>query len=313
MAEERTEHRDSAGVPPEIMVALPAFNEESYIARTILRSRPFADLILVVDDGSGDMTAEIATALGAVVVRHEKNHGYGGALQTIFSEALRRGVSALIILDADGQHEPGEIPRFLGALKKGGDVVIGSRFLDGKNGEIPVYRRVGMKVLDTATNFAGELDVTDTQSGFRGYSRRAIERISIRNDGMSAGSEILVRARELGLTICEVPISVRYDLEDTSSQHPVSHGYEVLSDIISMIIYRRPVLTFGIPGFIIAVVGIALAFVSLHAYEQTGVFPFVITLGAAIGILLGTLLMVSGLMINSLAQILKYTETGRRH
>lgn len=166
------------------LVAMPAYNEAAHIADVIAGAMQFADRVLVVDDGSIDDTVSIAMGLGAIVVRHESNKGYGGALQTIFSTARDLDVEELVILDADGQHDCGDIPRLLDELRRGNDVVIGSRF-NGVSGEgVPRYRKVGMKVLDIATMLAGsDLEITDSQSGFRVYGKRAIEVINIDAEG----------------------------------------------------------------------------------------------------------------------------------
>jgi len=231
------------------LVAMPAYNEEAYIAKTVLGARQHADRVLVVDDGSQDETVPIAEALGAIVVRHTTNKGYGGALQTIFSTARDLGAEELVIIDSDGQHSPGDISRLLTELRRGNDVVIGSRFVEGSAGDIPAYRKVGMKVLDTATTLAGNnLAITDSQSGFRAYGRKAIEAIHISGEGMSAGSEILIQISDHRLKVAEVPIRVRYDIEGTSSENPVSHGVGVLMNIVRLISLRRPLVFFGIPG-----------------------------------------------------------------
>ncbi len=126
------------------LVAMPAYNEESAIAKTVLGARRHADAVLVVDDGSEDETPAIAEALGAIVIRHEVNRGYGGALRTIFSTARDLGAEELVIIDSDGQHSPGEIPRLLTELRKGNDVV---------------------------------LPAADPESGFGAYGKRAIEAV----------------------------------------------------------------------------------------------------------------------------------------
>ncbi|HOB39384.1 MAG TPA: glycosyltransferase family 2 protein, partial [Methanomassiliicoccaceae archaeon] len=255
------------------LVAMPAYNEAAHIADVIAGAMQFADRVLVVDDGSIDDTVSIAMGLGAIVVRHESNKGYGGALQTIFSTARDLDVEELVILDADGQHDCGDIPRLLDELRRGNDVVIGSRF-NGVSGEgVPRYRKVGMKVLDIATMLAGsDLEITDSQSGFRVYGKRAIEVINIDAEGMSAGSEILVQISDHRLKVAEVPIRVRYDLEGTSSENPVAHGFGVLQNLAKLIIVRRPLPLFGIPGFLFAGIGIgALAYYSYN-YSHIGEF-----------------------------------------
>lgn len=139
---------------------MPAHNEEAAIAKTVLGARRHADAVLVVDDGSTDETAAIAEALGAIVVRHETNRGYGGALQTIFSTARRLGVEELVIIDADGQHDPAEIPGLLAALREGNDVVI----LDSTARSVPAA-----------------------------YARRAIDLIRPSGDGAEPGAEIMAQ------------------------------------------------------------------------------------------------------------------------
>lgn len=290
----------------QTIAAMPAYNEEQYIAKTIVGAYRYVDLVLVIDDGSSDATVEIAQALGALVIRHRTNLGYGGALRTIFSVSRTLGAGALVILDSDGQHSPDDLPALLNGLDEGSDVVIGSRFLDGSKGDIPAYRKVGMKVLDTATQFAGgDLKVSDSQSGFRAYGRRAIEAVHVTGEGMSAGSEILIQAADAGLAISEVPITVRYDIEGTSSENPVSHGFSVLGNIVGMISYRRPLLSFGIPGFIAILCGLTTGFLAFSEYYATTRFPFALSMVTAVVLILGLLLVIAGLILNALMQVVR--------
>jgi len=288
------------------LVAMPAHNEEAAIAKTVLGARRHADAVLVVDDGSTDETAAIAEALGAIVVRHETNRGYGGALQTIFSTARRLGVEELVIIDADGQHDPAEIPGLLAALREGNDVVIGSRFVEGNGKAVPAYRKVGMKVLDVATAFAGKgLSITDSQSGFRAYGRRAIDAIHLNGSGMSAGSEILIQASDHRLKVAEVPIRVRYDIEGTSSENPVSHGVGVLMNIVRLISLRRPLVFFGIPGALFTGLGIAAEIYTFSEYYRTAQFHYIVFTGGFSMLILGLLLATVGIILYSLAQLMQ--------
>ena len=141
------------------IAAMPAYNEANSIANVILGCRKYVDKVVVVDDGSCDNTAELAESLGAYVVRHETNKGYGAALKNCFETAKKLGASAMVVIDSDGQHDPREIPKLLEPLKDGFDLVIGSRFVNGNGKNVPIYRKVGMKVLDVATSFAGGLNV----------------------------------------------------------------------------------------------------------------------------------------------------------
>ncbi|WP_245529396.1 glycosyltransferase family 2 protein [Methanofollis liminatans] len=289
----------------QTIAAMPAYNEEQYIAKTIVGAYRYVDLVLVIDDGSSDATVEIAQALGALVIRHRTNLGYGGALRTIFSVSRTLGAGALVILDSDGQHSPDDLPALLNGLEEGSDVVIGSRFLDGSKGDIPAYRKVGMKVLDTATQFAGgDLKVSDSQSGFRAYGRRAIGAVHVTGEGMSAGSEILIQAADAGLAISEVPITVRYDIEGTSSENPVSHGVGVLMNIVRLISLRRPLVFFGIPGALFTGVGLAAELYAFSEFYQAGQFHYIVFTGGIFSLMLGLLLVTTGLILYSLVEIM---------
>src|ERR1022692_5110080 len=125
----------STPIQPNVVACIPAFNEEEHIASVILGVRPHVEKIIVCDDGSHDMTSEIAEALGAKVVRHERNLGYGSALSTLFESARKENAGIMVMIDGDGQHDPNDIPRLIGPIIEGGaDVVIGSRFLDSSDG-----------------------------------------------------------------------------------------------------------------------------------------------------------------------------------
>ncbi len=256
-----------------IIAALPAYNEETYLAKIIPLIKSYVDLVIVVDDGSTDATSTISQQLGAYVIRHPENRGYGAALQTIFSAAREFNADALVIMDADGQHDPKDVEKVLEPLLNGADVVIGSRFLDTTKNTVPKYRQIGMKMLDTATAAAGVENGIDTQSGFRAYGKKAISIINISGTGMSAGSEILIQIKDKNLSIVEVPINVRYDIEETSSQNPIKHGVLVLYNIIGMISYRRPLPVFGIPGFVLLIIGFFFGSWAITEYYTTAYFP----------------------------------------
>lgn len=292
--------------PIRTLVAMPAYNEENQIAKTIIGSRKYADAVLVVDDGSSDATVEIALALGAVVVQHEVNLGYGGALQTIFKTARELGAEELVIIDSDGQHNPSEIPLLIEKIREGFDVVIGSRFVDDMENSIPAYRKVGMKVLDKATTMvSGDLNISDSQSGFRAYGKQAIKGIIINGDGMAAGSEILVNIHDLRLTVGEVPITVRYDLENTSSQNPFSHAVDILWHLTGTLGYKRPLLTFGIPGALSVLVGLLFGSWAFAVYQAESKFPFSLSMLSALFMIMGLVLVTAAFILNSLVQIMK--------
>jgi glycosyltransferase involved in cell wall biosynthesis len=293
-----------------IIAALPAFNEEANIAKLVLQAQQHVDTVVVVDDGSTDMTVAIAKALGAHVVQHVKNKGYGAALRTCFETARELDAEVMVILDSDGQHDPAYIPQFLSALKEcEADVVIGSRFLDknDKNG-IPTWRIVGMKVLDISTKLAGKVDVTDSQSGYRAYGRRAIQALKIENPDMGAGSEILLQVQQHQLKVAEIPITVRYDLEGTSSKNPVKHGFGVLGSIIQAIGEKRPLLYIGLPGLVLIMIGFYFGLMLLRYYNRIGYFSLPYTLLAGFFILVGTIAVFISLVLNVIRRLVKERE-----
>ena len=156
----------------KIVIGIPAFNEEKNIARILLKLKKISQNIIVCDDGSNDLTAEIAEELGAIVVRHKRNLGYGAGIRTIFLKAKEITADVLITFDADGQHRIQDINAVLDPiLKNEADIVIGSRFLNN-NTKIPKYRKVGIKTITSITNSSIGKKLSDSQSGFRAYNKK---------------------------------------------------------------------------------------------------------------------------------------------
>ena len=289
------------------IAALPAYNEERAIAKMVLGCKKHVDKVVVVDDGSHDATAEIAEALGAHVVQHHHNGGYGAALQTCFETAKELGAVRMVIIDSDGQHDPAEIPKLLEPLNNGADLVIGSRFVNGNGKNIPHYRKLGMKVLDTATNIAGGIDVSDSQSGFRAYGRKAIEKIRVYDNDMSAGSEILMQIKDHDLKFEEVEIHCEYDVENASSQNPVSHGVKVLMELLKDMELRKPLYYFTIPGFFLMIIGLGLGINFLYIKQSGGQLPFGPTLFMLLTTLIGTFATFTGIILHSMSRLINET------
>ncbi len=292
------------------IAAMPAYNEERSIAKMVLGAKKHVDTVVVVDDGSSDATAEIAEALSAHVVRHNKNQGYGGAIRSCFETARQLGAEKMVIIDSDGQHDPAEIPKLLEPLNDGIDIVIGSRFCDGIGQNIPAYRKVGMKVLDTATNFAGGISVSDSQSGFRAYGKRAIESIRITGDGMSAGSEILLQIKDKDLRFGEVPINCSYDVERASTQGPVKHGVGVLLTLLHDMELRRPLYYFTIPGMVLAAVGIGMGLDFLRTFYLGGSLAFGPTLLMILLTVIGSFMALTGILLHSMSRMIRECRLG---
>ncbi|MBI4303837.1 MAG: glycosyltransferase [Chloroflexi bacterium] len=280
----------------KIIVGMPAFNEEKYIGSVVLRARQYAGEVIVVDDGSSDRTAMVAQLAGATVVRHEQNKGYGGAIQRILAEAKKRNADILVIIDADGQHNPDEIPALVNGISDEADLVIGSREMQ-KNVIAP-YRRLGQRVLSRLTGIASRKKLSDTESGFRAYSRKAISRLELKEKGMAISSEIVSDAVAKGLKIAEVPISVTYT-KDGSTLNPVKHGFGVMNRIMVMISERRPLLFFGLFGGIFITVGIILGVIVVQAfYFGSRLLATGTALLAMLFITIGMLSLFAGIILN---------------
>jgi glycosyltransferase involved in cell wall biosynthesis len=194
----------------EIIAAIPCFNTEPRIRGIVLKAKEHAHQVVVIDDGSHDGTGEAAKAAGALIVSHGGNRGYGEAIKSCFEAAKVNGTDALVVLDGDGQHNPDELPSVLAPILDGrADLVLGSRFLV-KVHNMPTYRRFGISVITWLYNLGSRDKVSDSQTGFRAYSRKAFEAISITEKGMGVSIEILEQARRKKLVIREVPISCAY-------------------------------------------------------------------------------------------------------
>ena len=292
------------------IAAIPCYNEGLAIGSVVLKASRHVDEVLVVDDGSIDDTVEVAEAAGAVVVAHEENNGYGAAIRTCFTYAKENDFDIMITLDGDGQHDASKIPDFVHALTtKGADVVIGSRFLEKKNGNgIPRYRIAGMKVLNLSTRVAGNIKTTDSQSGYRAYSRRAIEKITVTNPDMGAGSEILTQIKDYDLNTVEIPITARYDIENTSTKNPVAHGVGVLNSVIGLIAEKRPLLYIGLPGFVTFVIGVFFGILLLQQYNQSRYFSLAYAMLVSIFMILGAIGLFMGLTLNVIARLKRSEE-----
>jgi hypothetical protein len=210
----------------------------------------------------------------------------------------------MVIIDSDGQHDAAEIPKLLTPLNNGSDLVIGSRFCEGNGQDIPAYRKVGMKVLDVATNVAGGVSVTDSQSGFRAYGQRAIERIYIKDSDMSAGSEILLQAKDHDLRIKEVPIHCSYNVERASTQNPLRHGMKTLLTLLHDMELRRPLYYFTAPGIVMAAVGVGLGLDFLRTFYLGGSLAFGPTLVMILLTLVGAFMALTGIILHSISKMM---------
>ena len=269
---------------------IPAYDNGSAIGGVVAEAARHVDAVLVCDDGSSDETAAKAKERGATVLRHGKNRGKGAALRTLFEKARQMGADRACTIDGDGQFDPSEIPRLLGAQKdSGADVVVGYRFDDRT--EMPRYRRLGNRFFDKMTNMAVDVSVRDTQSGFRVYSKRALEQVTFKSDGFAADSEIIIDAARRGLSMSEQKITVTYGEGAIHSQNPVSHGYGIFSTLLEHVVIRHPLKLLGIPGLVLFVLGIGYSAVVISIFNDIGYFSVPSTLVALGALVCGLILL----------------------
>jgi glycosyltransferase involved in cell wall biosynthesis len=287
--------------PKRTIVAIPCYNEEKSIGSVVLKAKQYTDEVVVIDDGSSDDTAKIAEFAGATVLRHGGNKGYGAAIQSCFHYARLHEVDVMTILDGDGQHDADQIQTVMKpVLEEKVDISIGSRFLDESKSSVPLYRRFGIWVLTRFSNAGGTEahKVLDGQSGFRAYSRKAIENLSPKDKGMGVSAEILMQGRKRNLLFKEVPISVSYD-GDGSTEGPVGHGLGVVISVFKYMEVEHSLLFFGVPGLIMFIAGLGLGTWVYLDFMKHGVLAIGNALITVILLVLGMLTGITGLILHA--------------
>ena len=216
-----------------IACIIPAFNEEHSIKKISLHAKKYCKPVIVVDDGSYDKTVKKAREGGALVVRHLINLGTGAALSTGFKIALDRGAEIIITMDGDGQHDPDDIPLLLKPILDGeADVIIGSRFL-GNVKRMPFHKRVGNQFLSFMNSILFREKCTDSQSGFRAYSRKVLTSILHESTDYSWASEILIHIIRSEFNRSEVPIKTIY-LKERVKGTGLIDGLKIFLRILSL-------------------------------------------------------------------------------
>lgn len=296
------------GINKRTLAVIPCYNEENTIGSIILKTKKHIDKVLVIDDGSTDNTAEIGKAAGATVISHKKNKGKSASIKTGFKYALAKDFDYVVTLDGDGQHNPDEIPGILGTLlnnDNGIDISIGLR--SGNSTEMPMWRKIGKRILDYATSFGNGGHVTDSQCGFRAFNKKAVKAITPRLNGekFSVESEQLIKAHELGLGVAHTNVTCKYKNLNTSTKDPTFHGFSVLGYVIRLVAERRPLLFIGVPGFILVLLGLFFGILTLQYYNETHVFLVSYAVLVSILLIIGVLAMFMGLILNVLPRLIK--------
>lgn len=291
---------------PRMVVVIPAHDEERFIGSVVLRTRmlPDAPMVIVVDDGSHDATAEIAAAAGAVVVQHTTNMGKGGALNTGFGKARELEPDVVITMDGDWQHLPEELRAVAEPVLRGdADIVVGSRYLEGGSGygsgrDVPVSRLVGHWGFTSLTNAASGVALTDSQSGYRAFSPRALNTLQFKSARFSVESEMQFLARDHDLKVVEVPITIRY--LDKPKRNLFQHGWVVLNGLIQLVAQHRPLLFFAVPGVLMLIVGVIIGALVVHSYNLYQSLALGTALIAVVLCIVGILAVVTGVILHAM-------------
>ena len=289
----------------KVTIGIPAFNEEKNIAKMIVKLKKIYDEIIVCNDGSTDLTGEIAENLGVIVINHKQNLGYGAGINSIIKKSKEIDTDILVTFDADGQHKVEDVIKVIEPIKNGdADLVIGSRFLSKAKEKIPEYRKIGINIITKVTNAGLKKKITDSQSGFRAYSKDLISKLDISDMGMGISTEILIKTNSLGFRITEIPITILYEGK-TSTQNPISHGTSVLFSTIKYTSIEHPLKFYGIPSLIFFVIGLSFTFLSIDYYMEVGRINPNITIVAAGTTAIAVILLVASVLLYSLANIVK--------
>ena len=289
----------------KIAIGLPAFNEEKNIASIITQLKKKYTLIIVCDDGSSDLTSEIAKEMGAIVVRHNTNLGYGAAIRSLFLKANELNCDILVTFDSDGQHKISDIENVIKPIQnKEANIVIGSRFLGNVEGNLPTYRKLGIKAITNLVNSNTGNNITDSQSGFRGYDKITLEKIIPSDSGMGVSTEILIKANKQNFKIIETPITILYK-EKISSQQTLSHGTSVILSTMKFISIEHPLKFYGIPGILFLAVGLFFIMWTIQEFSMGG---SIITNLSIIGIgstILGSILTMTSILLYSVVSVVR--------
>jgi len=288
----------------QIVIGIPAYNEEKNIAKIIVKLQNITNKIIVCNDGSTDLTSEIADKMGAIMINHPKNLGYGAAIKSLFSKARELDADVLITFDADGQHRIEDINKVLEPIEhNNADIVIGSRFLDNTI-KIPAYRKLGINIITKMSNITTKKKITDSQSGFRAYNKKSLQEIIPSDNGMGVSTEILIKANKKSLRVIEVPIIILYEGE-TSTHNPMSHGISVMLSTMKFISIEHPLKFYGIPGLIFLLTGFIFIIWAIQVYTEYGSVITNITLVGIGATIVAMMFLMTSIILYSLVNVVR--------
>ncbi len=289
----------------KVVIGLPAYNEEKNIGKIISELQELDYSVIVCNDGSSDQTGKIAEKIGAIVINHHKNMGYGAGIKSLFEKAKEMNYDILITFDADGQHNISDIKDILKPLiSNNADIVIGSRFLGEGEDKIPKYRKFGIKAITKISSLSQNLNIKDTQSGFRGYNKKALDEINPTENGMGISTEILMKASKKDLKVIEIPIIINYE-GNTSTHNPASHGISVILSTMKFTALDHPLKFYGIPGLVFLIIGLFFIVWTLHEFSIHRTIITNLALIAAGSTILGTIFLLTSIILYSMVSLIR--------
>jgi len=327
----------ASGLPRcRVVAVIPAYNEARLIGSVVLMARRYAQDVIVVDDGSTDETAAVARAARARVVAHAENRGKGAALNTGLQAAQSLDPEAVVLLDGDGQHRPGEIPLLamavlrcwqcadgcgwrqrqlengrLASWQNGSldwydpddrpDIVVGSRYLDGRSA-VPRHRIWGHRAFNLLTQGITGVKSTDSQSGYRAFSKRALGLMRFNSNGFSVESEMQFLAHEHGLRLVDVSVEIAY--HEAPKRNVVRHGLIVLNGMLRLMGQYRPLLYFGVPGAMLFVVGFGLGYWVVGIFLRVRQIPVGTAFASMLFTITGLIMLSTGVVLHSIRGLL---------
>jgi dolichol-phosphate hexosyltransferase len=292
----------------KISVIIPAYNEEQALRPVVDEYSPYADEIIIVDDGSTDSTGEIAKTLQNEKVRlfrHEINLGKVAALRTGVEHATG---DLLIFTDADCTYPARYIPKFTGKIEHGVDLVLGSRQINPEN--IPLFNRVGNFIFSSLASYISGKTIVDSQTGFRAFRKEMFEKFDVEAESLEFETKMTVRAAKLGYKIAEIPVEYRARV-GTSKLHPVRDGLKMFFGLLAIAWNETSPLGKMImfPSFIFIIIGLGFGSIALYErltvyYLENAYYPLI----AVFSILLAIQLMSIGLIVDYLTKKLDRIE-----
>lgn len=220
--------------PEKVIVVIPAYNEETSIEKVVKETYAYVNLIIVCNDGSTDNTDYVLKNINVKHICNSEKKGKGASIRELFREAEKYDPDIIITMDADYQHDPSDIPKFIKEIRENGSsLVIGSRFVKGSETDISRLRLIGLILVNNLQRLLLKCKVRDIQSGYRAFSREAFFIVTEgREEGYNTESEQVFRAVKSGLGISEIPVRIRYEGLITSKKNFILHGFEVFFYIL---------------------------------------------------------------------------------